>query len=156
MRSRWQRRSIQVGLVLFGVFAVVNMAADIQRGRFPAVLPGFVALVALPFIPVLNGYAAARQWEKLNPSGHRTITIKLDEDGLRSATYVGALELRWAAVKQVVETAEFLLVYVTERFGYYLPVRAMSAVDLSRVRQLVQSRVDQRRVQLAKDAASAA
>jgi len=148
------RRSVGVGLVLFGVFVVVNMAADVQRGRFPAMLPGFVVLVALPFIPVLNGLAAARQWEKLNPSGHRTITIELDEDGFRSATYVGALEIRWAAVKQVVETSEFLLVYVTERFGYYLPIRALSALDLSRVRQLVRSRVDQRRVHLVKDAAA--
>ena len=156
MRGRWMRRLVQIGLVLFGIFTVINMAADIQRGSYPAMLPGFLAVVALPFIHGFNGYMAALQWEKLNPVGHRTVTVRINEDRFGSASHVGAVELRWVATKQVVETSEFLLVYVTESVGYYVPVRAMSAVDRSHVRQLVRSQVDPKRVHLAGDGASAA
>jgi len=57
--------------------------------------------------------------------------------------------LRWRAMKQVVETKEFFLFYVTAAIAYYLPKRIVAAQDLAGVRDLVHAHVARNRVKLA-------
>ena len=155
MRGRWTKRLTRVGLFLFAVFVVINMAADIGRGQFPAMIPALIVLMALPFAPVLNGYLAARQWEKVNPIGHRTVTVGFDRDRFHTASYVGSVDLRWPAVKQIVETPTFLLVYVADRVAYYVPKRTIPTEDLTAIRQLLRSLIDSKHVHVPLDTPSA-
>ena len=124
------------------------MVVGLPREMIPSMVPIFVVLVFAPFVPLLTGYLQARQWQKLNPPGHRNLTVTFGEDAFRSSSYVGSSDIRWIAVKQVVETPEFLLIYVTEKIAHYVPKRAIAAAELPLVRQLLSSRVDSRRVHL--------
>jgi hypothetical protein len=148
LRVRWQKYLVRTVLWVFGIGMTINVWADFQRGRFPAVLPALILLASLPLIPTLNGIVAARQWEKLNPAGHRQMTVGVGEEGFRTASYIGRTELRWAAMKQVIETDEFFLFYVTGRIAYYLPKRVVPEVQLSPLRNLVRARVGSELVHL--------
>jgi hypothetical protein len=144
LRPRWTKPLLRAGYVLFLVFVLVNMAADLQREQFPAMLPALAVLVASPFLATLSGHAQARQWLKLNPPGSRTVTVTMEEERFRSSNHVGAGEVRWPAAKQVVETSDFLLVYVTKGVAHYLPKRAIPDGQLPGVRQLISSQVGSR------------
>jgi hypothetical protein len=145
------RRWLRFGYVVVCIVVIVNMAANFGSERFPAMLPMVVVLAGWPFVPVLNGYAQARQWQRLNPPGHRTLTITIDQDRFRSASFVGGADVRWPAVRQVVETRDFFLIYVTDRHAHYLPKRALAAGDLSRVRENMSSQMDEERVHFVPD-----
>ena len=142
------RRVVLGFLWTFGVMVVINMAADVRRGSFPAALPGLVAILAIPAIPTLNGYFAARQWERLHPVGQRRIEMTFDDAGIRASSLPGAVEIRWEAVQQVVETSEFLIFYWTAQVAHYLPKRAVPASDLPALRDVVRSKIASGRVHL--------
>ena len=148
MRLGWMGRLLTAVLILFGAFCVINMAADYQRGSYPAMLPGFLTVIAWPFLPFLNGHLAVRRWEGRNPAGQRTLTVRIDENRFASRSYAGAVELRWDAATHVVETSEFLLVYVAYGAGYFLPLRMMSAEERAQVRGLLRSTLDPKRLHL--------
>jgi hypothetical protein len=148
IHRRWLRLALRVGWVMLAALAMVNIAANFGWEQFPAMLALLVWLAVWPSVPTLTGYAQARQWEKLNPPGNRDVTITVGEDAFRSASYVGSADVRWAAVKQVVETPEFLLIYVTDRIAHYLPRRAIPDGALPEWRRLIASRVDSGAVRL--------
>lgn len=155
LRNRPVRIALYVGLLVYGVVVVGNIAADLSRGSYPASLPALIAF-AFPVLPTLNGYFAAREWEKHNPVGRRRITIAIDDMVFRTSSFAGTLELRWDAFKQVVETPDFMLFYVTNQIAHYLPKRAMPVSALPQIREIVRSKVAAERVHLLAEATHAA
>ena len=152
MRNPWGRRILLVAIWIFGIMFVINIGADLQRGRFPAMLPGLIGLVLLPAMPFISGYASARQWEKLNPAGHRAVTIDLGNAGFHTSSFPGSTDLRWEAIKQVIETREFFLFYVAPKWAYYLPKRVVTAEDASGVRRVLLAEIAPGHVHLLADA----
>jgi hypothetical protein len=142
---------LRAGYLLIASALIVGVVTGFRREQLPPTLAVFVWVAFWPFATTLSGYVQARQWEKLNPAGNRTVTITVSEDAFRSASYVGSTDVRWAAVKQAVETREFLLVYVTDRIAHYVPKRAIADGGLPRVRRIISSRVDRRHVRLFTD-----
>jgi hypothetical protein len=137
MHDRWRRRFLLLSVLLFAAFVVANTAADLRRGRFPGMFAAWVVFAAWPFLPLLNGYLAARKWEQLNPAKHRTVSFRVGDDGIRSTSFPGSVDLRWAGIKQVIETSEFLLFFMTHQAAAYLPKRAVPDVDIGQLRQMI-------------------
>jgi hypothetical protein len=137
IRNPWSRGIFLGTLWLFGIMFVINIRADLQRKRFPVMLPGLIALASISAIPFINFYVSARKWEKRNPAGHRTVTINVSNAGFHTSSFWGSTDLRWEAILQVVEIREFFLFYVARKVAYYLPKRVMTAQDTSGVRRVV-------------------
>jgi hypothetical protein len=154
-RTRVLRYVWRIGLGVFAMFVLINMAADLARGSFPAMLPALlIVVVATTVLPALSGYVAAQQWERLNRAGHRRVEFAFDGAGFRNTSHRGTLEIRWEAVMQVVETRDFLLFYITWQTASYLPTRAVP--DLPALREAIRARVPAEHVHLLEEAGTTA
>lgn len=89
---------------------------------------------------------AARQQEKQRPDFAHPLSGALDESGYVCESFSGTTRLKWDGVRRVVETPEFLLLYIMKQYAYYLPKRAIPADDLAAVRRLLREQLGDRAV----------
>jgi hypothetical protein len=148
IRNPWIRRIFLKTIWVLGILFVINIGADLRRKQFPVMLPGLIALVLFPGIPFINGYVSARQWEKRNPAGRRTVTIDIGDAGFHTSSFLGSMDLRWEAIIQVVEIREFFLFYVSHKVAYYLPKRVVTTQDASEVRRIVLAQITHKQVHI--------
>ena len=132
-------------LVLLTLLLAATNASD--SGFFNALWLLMILIVTLA-LPWLQGVMGARQFKKLNPEGHRTLTFAIDDDGVRSTSFVGESKLRWQAVHHAVETREFFLFYVTKNVAHYLPKRVIAPAELFEVRKTMLGQVPAARVRV--------
>jgi hypothetical protein len=145
---RWASRAIlSIAALFLGVMAIGQFWAGYWQTAAIGLIP-LLGLLAMPLLPFLTAYGAARQWEKLNPAGARTVTVEVNDDVVATSSSVGRFELRWSAAKQVIETPEFFLFYMTDKAAVYLPTRALQPSSVGQLRSLVRRRAPNDRVRL--------
>ena len=139
----------KLGIVALSILVFLTLlAAAAARASFVNAIWFIAMLGLLLLLPRLNGVMGARQFKKLNPEGRRTLTFVLDDEGVRSASFVGESRLRWQAIHHAVETREFFLFYVTKNIAYYLPKRVITPDELLGVRKTVLGQVAVARVRV--------
>jgi hypothetical protein len=151
IRNPVWRRSWRVLLSTLGLFIAVVSIGQFSAGYWQTATVGLIPVVSLsllPLLPLVNAYGAARQWEKLNPVGARTVTFHANDDVVATTSSVGSIELRWSAVKQVIETREFFLFYMTDKVAMYLPKRTVQPSERTALRLLAQRRTPNNRIRL--------
>jgi hypothetical protein len=145
---RWTWRVL---LSILGLFIVIVSIGQFAAGYWQTATIGLIpvfSLSLLPLLPLVTAYGNARQWEKLNPAGSRTVTFDANDDAVATTSSVGRIELRWSAVKQVIETPEFFLFYMTEKAAMYVPKRTVQPQERTALRSLAQRRTPNNRVRL--------
>jgi hypothetical protein len=151
IRNRILRWSWRLLLSILGLFIAIVSIGQFSAGYWQTATIGLIPLVSLsllPFLPLVTAYGAARQWEKLNPAGARTVTVDVNEDVVATTSSVGRIELRWSAVRQVIETPEFFMFYMTDKAAIYLPKRTVQPSCRITLRSLVQQRTPGNRIRL--------
>jgi hypothetical protein len=88
-------------------------------------LAGPLFVLTLPLLWLLNIRLALRN----NAAARGPQTIEVNESGLRFSGGLYQSELKWEAILEVVETRDDFLFYISNRFAYFLPKRAVSSSD---------------------------
>jgi hypothetical protein len=151
IRNPIWRWSWRVLLSIVGLFIAIVSIGQFSAGYWETATIGLipvVSLLLLPLLPLATAYGAARQWEKYNPAGARTVRFDVNDDAVASTSSAGRVELRWSAVRQVVETPEFFLFYMTDKTAIYVPQRTVHPAERIALRSLAQRRTPDSRVRL--------
>jgi hypothetical protein len=133
-------KALKVGfwlaLCLIGVVSLMAIvAAHDSITNLVALLPWLVLLVFwFALLRWLNPWLSARSWAKRHPEGHRDVTYRFAADGMEAESHAGSSVTRWYVIKRVIETDEFLLLYLTWQCAIYLPKRALSPEQYAAIR----------------------
>ena len=112
----------------------------------PQVSPPFVVFVLFGFLMFLLAYAVwlepwlrAREVSREDTSVNQDIRHIVADDALRIRTHSVTTDMKWELFKQVVETPEFFLFYVSRRSAVFTPKRAIPPEDLDPLRTSLRS-----------------
>jgi hypothetical protein len=87
------------------------------------------------------GPIAVRQYEKQVQDARHPRSVVLDEEGHEISSFGGTSRRHWDATPRVVETAEFILFYITKQYATFLPKRGIPADELPTVRRLLREKL---------------
>ncbi len=143
--SRWRytnRVLVSVGVVAAIMVVVIPRWADVSLrvAVWALVLPFWFWLCGWIMLPL-----SARQFERQRPDSAHPLSAALGEGGYEVTSFSGTTLLKWVGIRRALETAEFLLIYITKSHAYYLPKRAIrSADELNAVRRLLREHLGDR------------
>ena len=131
--SRWLFRAFYVvGAVVvgLGVFSAVALPGD-------PVLDGVIILLGLFCLAYPFGVvgAARRQQDRYQPM---TIRYEIDDDGVLTAHELGESTLNWPAIERAALTTDLLLIWVSKRQYFPIPVTDLSKSHRRELRDLLQ------------------
>ena len=104
---------------------------------------GNIVATILPYLLIFGGILVAlpiiQRWQlrglyQHTPSLQQEQTHEFSEDGFRMSNPLANTLVHWNAFLEVVETKEFLLLYVSRSIAYFLPKRAIH--DPGQLREL--------------------
>jgi hypothetical protein len=140
--------TVLVGTVAAMAFAfwLLSRTAENQAELWQRYLPWIgVFVVYFGLATWFKPIVMARRFARHRPAAGTRLTRTIGDTGLRAEADSGALELKWVAMTQVVETAEFFLFYGTRGEALYLPKRAVpDGPDRDELRDLVRRHLGER------------
>ena len=130
--SRWLFRSFYVvglAVVGVGVFSAVALPGD-------PVLDGVIIVLGLFCLAYPAGVVAAarRQQGRYQPM---TIRYEIDDDGVLTAHELGESTLNWPEIERAAITADLLVIWVTKREYFPIPVTGLSTTERGALRDLL-------------------
>ena len=144
-RKRWYR--IFVAIIVLVVVALVILQALL------GVSAAEIAATVLPYALILGlvvaGLPYIQQWQLCGVYRHtRTLqqehTHEFSPEGFRTQNPLANTLVRWDAFVEVLETKEFMLLYISRSMAYYLPKRAIgTAEELTRLRSFLRTNLGQ-------------
>lgn len=144
--SKLLRRGPLVVGVLAALAAVGGFAIHGEWGVFLMRLVPWLLIIAIWMLLFSRflGPTVARQYEKQQEARHPH-GAAFDDDGYEATTAAGTTRRHWPAIRRAVETPEFLLMYFSKQWAYYLPKRAIPSDDeLRAVRRLLREKLGAR------------
>jgi hypothetical protein len=88
-----------------------------------------------------SSWLSARSYARQHPGVTQPWHFTLSDEGVRSTSASADTVVRWAALRNVVETREFFLFFVADRRAQFLPKRALAEWQLPQARALIQRHV---------------
>ncbi len=135
--SAWRRMPSQIlsmsFFALFGIAYLIVMATDGELDIF-TVLAGAFFIGLTPPLTVLNVWLQRRR----NPSARGLQVYEIDDDGITASAGAFRLKIEWIGILKVAETKRFFLLFVSKRWAYFIPKRALSSTEqLTELRRLI-------------------
>ena len=126
-------------VTVVGGWSLFQLAQGNPRPLFTWLFWWLIALFWLAAVWWLTPRSSARTMAKLRLGQQRFI---MDDQMIGAETAIGKHQLKWSAIRRVVETPNFLLFFVTDNDAHYLPKRAVpTAAALAEVRALIKRTV---------------
>ena len=157
VRRLWWLYSL-ITLVFLAVAVLPIVQVVLRQGPFAqAVLSGLPWVILLAFWAWLIYFGApawaARQIERRYPAFAGQQVRTLSHDGLRWISPGSTQEYQWSAVYRVVETDEFVLIFVTTQAAQFIPKRLITPEQLLQLRALLAEALPAERLHLMRSAA---
>ena len=136
-----RKRETRMTYLLFGgvfLLAVAHIVAT-STGALPPVHPVKYAAVlggaAAGFVATwLSPRVATRRLLTGNANAHGPHTVRLSPTGYHAQSPFGAVDLQWAAIREVWEDVRFLYFYVSESYAQIVPKEHLAPGDLALIR----------------------
>src|SRR5882762_6507069 len=125
-RKRWYK--IFVGFIVLVIIALVIL--PVSQGLSAAGIAAIVLPYALILGLVVAGLPYIQQWQlsrvyRHTPTLQQEQTHEFSDEGFRTRNPLANTLMRWDAFLEVLETKEFVLLYISRSMAYFLPKRAV-------------------------------